>query len=299
MFDFRYHALSLTAVLIALVVGLLLGVAIGDRNLVSSAQRGLRDSLRRDVNAARAENSQLSGQLSFRSRFESLVYPDLVAGRLGGRRVGLLVLGGASDEISGLVRSALEPAGGRLVLAAAVREPPDLASLAAAAPAGSRFSKLASDPSLVGSLGRHLGLAVARGARPAVAGRTRLLDTERGPLLSSFNGSLAPLDGVVVLRNDASIAPGPPATAANALDAGLVAGLVAANVPVVGVETSATASSQVPWYGQQKLASVDDLDDIAGRAALVFALGGAHGAYGTKPTAEALLPRLVSTSSAP
>ena len=48
MFDFRYHALSLAAVFIALVVGLLLGVAIGDKELVSGARQELRDSLRAD-----------------------------------------------------------------------------------------------------------------------------------------------------------------------------------------------------------------------------------------------------------
>jgi hypothetical protein len=37
MFDYRYHALSLAAVLFALALGVLIGVAIGDSNLVSSA----------------------------------------------------------------------------------------------------------------------------------------------------------------------------------------------------------------------------------------------------------------------
>jgi len=300
VFDFRYHALSLTAVLVALVVGLLLGVAIGDRNLVSSAQRGLRDSLRRDVNAARSENTRLSGQIGFRSHFEELIYPDVVAGRLAGRRIGVLVLGGASDEINNLVRSGLEPAGAKLVLAAAVREPPDLDGLAGAAPAGSRFAGLASTPSLVRVLGRRLGAALARGeSQASPAGRPRLLDLERGRLLSSFNGTLTALDGVVVVRNDSAAPPGPQADASAALDAGLMAGLQAANIAVVGVETSATNPSQVPWYGQQSMASVDNLDDLSGRAALVFALAGAHGAYGSKPTAEALLPPLATSTPRP
>jgi ABC-type proline/glycine betaine transport system permease subunit len=34
MFDFRYHALSLVAVFMALVIGILLGIAIGDKGLV-------------------------------------------------------------------------------------------------------------------------------------------------------------------------------------------------------------------------------------------------------------------------
>ncbi len=41
MFDYRYHALSLAAVLFALMLGVLLGVAIGDSNLVSSAKNGI------------------------------------------------------------------------------------------------------------------------------------------------------------------------------------------------------------------------------------------------------------------
>jgi hypothetical protein len=39
MLNFRYHALSLVAVFLSLVIGLLLGVAIGDKGLVSSGAR--------------------------------------------------------------------------------------------------------------------------------------------------------------------------------------------------------------------------------------------------------------------
>ena len=46
MLDYRYHALSLAAVLLALAVGVLIGVAIGDSNLVSSAKSGIVHDLR-------------------------------------------------------------------------------------------------------------------------------------------------------------------------------------------------------------------------------------------------------------
>ncbi len=55
MIDFRYHALSLVAVLVTLVLGLLLGVAIGDEGLVSSAEKRLRSDLEGDVREARAD----------------------------------------------------------------------------------------------------------------------------------------------------------------------------------------------------------------------------------------------------
>ena len=39
--------------------------------------------------------------------------------------------------------------------------------------------------------------------------------------------------------------------------------------------------------------NVDDLDATAGQAALIYALTGSRGAYGTKPTADSLLPNVV------
>ena len=48
MFDFRYHALSLVAVFLALGIGIVLGVTIGD-SLVSDAEKNIRASLRGDV----------------------------------------------------------------------------------------------------------------------------------------------------------------------------------------------------------------------------------------------------------
>jgi hypothetical protein len=38
------------------------------------------------------------------------------------------------------------------------------------------------------------------------------------------------------------------------------------------------------------ISSVDDLDALAGQAALVYALTGSHGAYGVKSSADSLLP---------
>ena len=49
MFDFRYHALSLVAVFMALVIGILLGIAIGDKGLISSARTDIEKSLRSDL----------------------------------------------------------------------------------------------------------------------------------------------------------------------------------------------------------------------------------------------------------
>lgn len=290
MFDFRYHALSLAAVLLALAVGLLLGVAIGDSNLVSSAKSGIVAQLRRDVGSAQQESSQLRGQLTTRSTFESDLFPIAVSGRLAGRSIGLIFLGSASDQIDGLVRDALPAAGGRLASVAAVREPLDLNGLANGA-AGTKYALLVDDPTLLKQFGMRIGVQLVNGG--VLAGKVR------GPLLSSFNGQLGRVDGVVLVHNEPANMSPAQAQEVSQFESGLTAGLTAVKVPVVGVELSSTNPSQVPWFKAQNLTSVDDLDDLSGQAALIFALDGARGSYGTKPTAESLLPNAVGASAGP
>jgi hypothetical protein len=284
VFDFRYHALSLAAVLLALVIGLLLGVAIGDAGLVSSAEKNLRNSLQSRLNHANAQIGQQQDQINFRNQFENQIYPDLVARRLAGKRIGLIFLGQPSDAVNALLRTALDPTGAQLVLVAVIREPPDLAALASQATPG-RYAALATDQTLVRPFGVRIGVQLVRGGT--------LIQRERGSLLSTFNGNLQPLGGVVVMKNSGSLSPNDAHTV-DSFESGLMSGLQrSGTVPVVGVETTSTNPSQIGWYKQQNLASVDDLDDLAGRAAVIFELGGAKGTYGIKPSAQALLPNIV------
>lgn len=287
MFDFRYHALSLAAVLIALTLGILLGVAIGDAGLVSSAEQNLRDLQQSKLKSSQDQASQLQRQLALRAAYESDVYPQLVGGKLNGKRIGLLFIGEPTDTTNRLVRSALDGSGGQLVVVAVVRDPPDLSALGALAAPG-RYGALGSDPTLLRPFAVRMGKQLALGGR--------LVGRVQGTLLSSYNGSLQPLDGVVLVRSRPTLSAADAKTA-DTFEQGLASGLSSSGVPVVGGETSATNPSNVPWYRSQNLSSVDDLDDIAGRTALVFALSGAHGAFGTKSTAETLLPQAGATGT--
>ena len=89
------------------------------------------------------------------------------------------------------------------------------------------------------------------------------------------------------------------AQSAAALESGLIRGAAAVRIPIVGVEVSSSQPSQVPWYQAHGISNVDDLDSTAGRAALAYALAGSHGSFGTKGTANSLLPTVVGASGRP
>jgi hypothetical protein len=301
VFDYRYHALSLAAVLLALAVGIVIGVAIGDSNLVSSAKSGIVRDLSAEVGAAQRQTGQLRAQLSAEEAFVNDLYPIAVHGLLRGRPVGLVFLGNSSNQIDGLVRDAVSRAGGDIVTVVAVKEPVDLAGLGRDA-AGTRYAAVGEPgapgggPRLVERLGAIAGTQLVSGGQ-AIA--HELLNRMRGDLLSAFDGQLGKLEGLVVARAEPAGMLPEAAQSAAALEAGLLHGAVAVGVPTVGVEVSSTEPSQVPWYQGQGISSVDDLDSTAGRAALAYALAGAHGSYGVKGTANSLLPPAVAAPGHP
>lgn len=276
MLNFRYHALSLVAVFLSLAIGLLLGVAIGDKGLVSSAERDVRASLRHDVRDAQAQRDDARAQLAERQRFEQEAYPALVGGRLTGRRIALIELGGASDRLWNLTKDALQGSGARLTSVSVVREPLQLAELAAAA-RGTRYEQLAADPELLHPFAARVGIQFTHGGR--------LLRAVRRDLLLQGSGTLDGADGVVVVRSTPQL-DGADADAVATFEDGLARGLREQDVPVVGVETTDAETSEVEWFKDHELSSVDDLDDPIGRAALVYALAGQRGSFGVKASAD-------------
>jgi hypothetical protein len=289
MLDFRYHALSLAAVLCALAVGVLIGVAIGDSSLVSSAQDGLVHSLRDEVRESQGKLERTDTALTEQQALAGALWPLAVRGLLQGRAIGIVFLGQPSNEVDSLVQDGVRAAGGEVRSVLAVREPLDGSALAAQL-AGTRYAQIASDPKLLRRL------AVRIGGEMVASGR--LLERVRAPLLSSYDGQLGGLEGVVVMRSDPPRMSAADSQPAGEVESGLIAGMKARGVAVVGVETMATSPSQVSWYRSEGISSVDDLQSVGGRAALAFALAGYRGAFGSKPSADALLPAPTASATA-
>jgi hypothetical protein len=319
VFDFRYHALSLAAVLLALAVGVVIGVAIGDSDLVSSAKSGIVHDLKEEVRGEQQHAAQLGAKLSGEEAFANDLYPIAVHGLLTGQSVGLVFLGAPSNHVNALVRDAVTQAGGDLATVVAVREPLDLSGLGRAAE-GTRYAALAvptptaasaaegadstSTPAPASEVPSQLiedfGTIVAK---QLVSGgqnlERELISRVRGRLLTAFDGQLGKLQGVVIVRNDPAAQTPEQAKVSAAFESGFVAGVSAVGTQIVGAELSSTEPSQIPWYQGKDVSSVDDLDATAGQAALIYALAGSHGAYGTKSTADSLLPNVVGSSPAP
>ena len=279
----RYHAASLAAVFAALAIGILIGAGFG-QDVVSNTSDSLKKSLEGDLRDARAEVDDLNAELDSEQRFSDQVYPALVDGRLEGERIGLIAIGGLQPGVSGDVEAMLEPTGATLAAVAVVRQPPDTRGLANSLE-GTRFERVDRDLENLEDLGRIAGRELVTGGR--------LIDDTRDQLLTRFSGGAERLDAVVIVRDPPDDLNPDEQDAADSLESGLVDGIRDAGDAVVGVERSDTDPSSIEFFASHEVSTSDSIDLVPGRVAAVFVLLGANGNFGTKDTADQLLPDLL------
>lgn len=285
----RYHAASLAAVFLALAIGILVGAEFGGE-VLSDTRKSLERSLVNNLEESREEIDQLNADLERSEELGERVYPTLVGNRLLGDRVGLIGLGSLDAGLVNDVEAALESTGADLVGIGVLRRPPQLDSVASAMP-NSRFSDINENPDKLADLG-----AVIAGQLASGGGALQRL---RGEFFARASGSFGDLDQVVIAYRPTDPEQMQPdqLEASELLERGLVRGLATSDVAVVGIETTDTDPGSIEYFASHNITSVDNVDQVAGRLALVLALNGAQGSFGVKETADSLLPDLIPMSA--
>jgi len=294
MFDLRYHVTSLAAVFIALVIGILVGVALASHGLGNSERKSLEDDVRRAQNRANALQArvgalQQSGAAA--STFVDSTYNALMTDRLKSTRIAVLFVGSVDHAIESDIANVIRDAGGRTALRLyAVQVPIDAATIEKRLAGRPALAKYSTDDQLR-NLGRELGHEFVAGSDTPVWNALRnLIVQEATP---RFGVSKRPADGVIVVRT------ADPQTGHSApFVKGLYEGVANAGVPAVGVARSTSDFSAKPVFQQAQLSTVDDVDLDAGKLALAIVLSqpASRADYGLK--ASDLLP-LVTPALAP
>jgi hypothetical protein len=107
--NFRYHVVSLTAVFLALAIGLVVGTAALNGPVADTLKDRV-EGLSKDNSNYREQANQYQEELSRNQDFATEVSPALLNGKLTGRKILLVVLPTGGDYIEG-VTSMLEVAG--------------------------------------------------------------------------------------------------------------------------------------------------------------------------------------------
>ena len=120
MINFRYHVVSLTAVFLALAIGLVVGTAALN-GPVADSLRDQVSALSRDNSNFRAQANQYREELNRAQDFATEVAPALLNGKLTGRKLLLVGLPGSQDYVD-LVKSMLTVAGATVTAKVTVQD---------------------------------------------------------------------------------------------------------------------------------------------------------------------------------
>jgi hypothetical protein len=118
--NFRYHVVSLTAVFLALAIGLVVGTAALNGPVADNVKNQV-TALSKDNNNFRAQINQYRDELGTAQDFATEVAPALLTGKLTGRRLLLIGLPGSQDYVD-LVRSMLTVAGAKITAKITVQD---------------------------------------------------------------------------------------------------------------------------------------------------------------------------------
>jgi Copper transport outer membrane protein, MctB len=286
VFDLRYHAASLAAVFLALIIGILVGVGITRGGFVSKAERNVLQSqaaeARAQRDAARERIAELEQQEQSTADFIQSTYPALMADRLRDKKIVLVSVGSMDPAVRSNVIQALRDAGASYpVRIRAIKVPVDDTALDAAITGRPALAQYLGGDKLP-ELGRALAEELVSG------GRTPLWDSLASELVEErLGGSRPAADGVVVARSVKAQKDG----TARFLQ-GFYSGLAESGKPAVGVEVSGAVTSAIPAFERSSLSTVDSVETDPGRLALALLLaGGQEGNYGVEQTAsDGLLP---------
>lgn len=303
MIDFRYHIVSIVAVFLALGIGLLMGSGVLGDPLLDNIRERARDV--QDFNDRLKDDVvDLEQELSVARRFAETVAPTLIEGRLAGEDVVIVDVAAGDLSLDALMEALEDQAGARVASIItlsddfSLRAEEDLAELR-----GITGSAAEDEDGLRTDAARQLGARIATLAGERRGGAERSLafieDLEAAGFVDvAEEEESAPVpDGarVVVVASGSS----DPAFRVDLLVTALAEGAAAAPGSVVMVESTQSAwgiAGSIRGDGDLSnlIGTVDNVDKLSGRIALVMALDGSGGDeaghFGEKSGATSVIP---------
>jgi hypothetical protein len=264
--DLRYHLISLISVFLALAIGILLGVAIADRGVVSDRVQAEITSIERQLNRQQREIGKQDEHIAEQEMMLQRMSDVIIADSLQGEDVALVAGPYAEPDTYQAVESDLSEAGANITTVETLAVP---------------------DPTEVTAA----ELTTQEATTQLKSGYATTVARE----VLGYTGEGAEFPEIVVFVGGGGEVPddAPPGTlkALKTVQRRMFEIWLDAGVRVVGAESSDAGRTEVPLFQNAGIPSVDYADEPAGRAALIrLAATDIEGSYGTKSTASGPFP---------
>ena len=261
--DLRYHLISLISVFFALAIGVLLGVAMADRGVVSDRMQAEITSIQQQLDRQQREIGKRDRQIADQERMLERMSQVMIADSLQGENVALVAGPYADSEVREALESDLSEAGADITSVETLPAP---------------------DPT-----------EVTEGELTTQETTTQLETgyTDIARKILGYTGEEVPAEIVIFVGGGRIPEDAPPGTldALETAQMEMFESWLDAGVRVIGAEPSDAGRTEIPLFQDVGIPSVDNADQPAGRAAIIqCASTNCEGTYGTKERASEPFP---------
>lgn len=264
--DLRYHLISLISVFLALAIGILLGVAMADRGVVSNRVQAEITGIQQQLDRQQREIARRDEQIADRDALLAGMSEVMISDSLKGKDVALVAGPFADSEVSGAVQSALSEAGANITTFETLELPsPDEIT------------------------GQELTTQEATTQLTSV-----YADDFAGQVLG-FDSEEAEVPDIIIFVGGGEIPPdAQPGTlqALKSVQRRIFDIWLDSGTRVIGAEPTDAGRTEVPFFQNAGVPSIVNADQPAGRAAIIRCakMEDCEGTYGTKESAAEAFP---------
>lgn len=282
----KFYVISIVSIFLALAIGIYIGFTLDAQNFLVEQKEDIASKLEEKFDYLRGENinlkkdiEDLKMQNSQYEKFNETLYPEVIKNRLSGMKVAIIE---TNDEyIYSGVGKVLEMSGADVVNITTIKDKFLNQDILNEIYLKNGVKKEELEDNIVGKATIDLSTAIASDEENEIIKYFK----EYG-LINIIGNIDESVDYIIIAGGSDS----KDVDRINILDKNIIDTVKKLDLPIIGIEKTKVKNSYMEEYKDSRISTVDNIDSIMGKVALVMSMEGRPGNYGIKPSAESLLP---------
>lgn len=284
--SFRFYIISIVAIFAALGIGIFIGFTMNTQRFVIEQKDNISEMIETQLELLLQENQKLKNnerlledEIEIKDRYIELTYEHIIRNKLNGLNIAIIETN--NDYVTSGIGRDLELAGARVINVTTINK--DIVNKENINEFLNKF-EIQNPRNPVEELVSIITESIILGSNNFILG-----DLEREGFIELMGNYNENIDYIILCGGSKE----EPTKRINQVDKLIVEVAEAYNIPVLGVEKVNVDYSYIPKYQTLGISTVDNVDTIMGKVAMILVMEGANGNYGVKSTSMGIVPHYI------
>lgn len=319
--NLKFYVLTVVSIFLALAIGIFIGFMFDAQEILISQKEDIASQLEERLDDLKSENEIIKTEISTVSdenarlhEFNRMVYEEIIRDKLNGLRIAIIETN--DDYIYTSLKQTLEISGAEISSIVTIKDnllsseedleiiykninvdediDDNVLELTIEQIMGAVISGESNE--MIQRLNNEGMIFVSEGLNSTEIikesnNQDNVENIDNDDIVEASNDNLDAIDYIIITggsKNEIS-------DRFHILDEEIISVAKKANVPIIGVEKQSVKYSYIEKYKDNRISTVDNVDTIIGKVALILAMDGRPGNYGVKPSSESLVPETSTT----